>query len=139
MAADVPGWPPVSLSAISLKPHDNFSATKIVVDPTDQLMGDQRAIRVPIDLPARLEIETRSIRCQISNLSLAGVFVTGTTLTVDTRASIRFTPPTYPELRADCTVRWSCADGVGLRFERLTPADHDLLARVIRSVLTRMV
>ena len=101
-------------------------------------MGDHRATRVPIDLPAWLQIETRSIPCRISNISLAGVFVTGTTLVVDTQASIRFTPPSCRELLADCTVRWSCADGVGLRFERLTAGDLDLLARVIRTVLTRM-
>ena len=102
-------------------------------------MGEHRAIRVPIDLPASLQIETRAIPCRITNISLGGVFVTGAPLVPDTPLSIRFTPPRYSELLAACSARWSCADGVGLRFERLAAADLDLLARVIRSVLTRMV
>jgi hypothetical protein len=101
-------------------------------------MGEHRSIRVPIGLPAWLQMETQSIQCRISNISLAGVFVTGTTLSADTRASIRFAPPSCRVLEVECTARWSCADGVGLRFEHLSPADLDLLAQVIRGVLTRM-
>jgi PilZ domain len=102
-------------------------------------MGEHRAIRVPIDLPAWLQIEARSIPCRITNISLGGVFVTGATIVPGTRSSIRFTPPHYGELLAGCIVRWSCAEGVGLQFERLAAADLDLLTRLIRSVLTRMV
>ena len=102
-------------------------------------MGEHRAIRVPIDLPAWLQMETRSIQCQITNISLGGVFVTGLVLVPNTPLSIRFTPPLCGELHAGCIARWSCADGVGLQFERLAAADLDVLTRVIRSVLTRMV
>jgi PilZ domain len=101
-------------------------------------MGEHRAIRVPIDLPAWLQIETRSIPCRITNISLGGVFVTGAMLVPDTPLSIRFTPPRYGELLAACTARWSCAAGVGLRFERLAAGVADQLAWVIRDVLARM-
>ena len=102
-------------------------------------MGEHRAIRVPIDLPAWLELETRSMQCRITNISLGGVFVTGAMLVPDTAVSIRFTPPLCGELLAGCIARWSRADGVGLQFERLAATDLDVLARVIRGVLTRMV
>jgi hypothetical protein len=101
-------------------------------------MGEHRATRVPIDLPAWLQIETRAIRCRITNISLGGVFVTGATLVPNTPLSIRFTPPRCGELLAACTARWSCANGVGLRFDGLAAGVVDQLAWVIRDVLMRM-
>jgi hypothetical protein len=101
-------------------------------------MREHRAIRVPVDLPAWLQIETRAIPCRITNISLGGVFVTGAIVVPDMPLSIRFTPPRYSELLAACTARWSCADGVGLRFERLAAGVVEQLAWVIRDVLTRM-
>jgi len=125
-------------SAIYLKPCDNFPATEVVVGPTVTSMGEYRATRVPIDLPAWLQIEARAIQCRITNISLGGVFVTGAMLVADTPLSIRFTPPRCGELLAACTARWSCEDGVGLRFERLAAGEVDQLAWVIRDVLMRM-
>lgn len=96
-------------------------------------MDHRTTAREPVELPATVEINGAVLDCSVNNVSLGGVFVNGVSLPIDTRVLLRFTVPRNPLIEAECIVRWSTEDGVGLQFEGLRAHDTYALTQFIRS------
>jgi hypothetical protein len=102
-------------------------------------VGRFRATRVSIDLPVAIEIDAHVREFRATNISLGGMFLSAVTFPIDAPVSLTLlAPPHIPELQIDCTARWSTADGTGLRFDNLLPADIERLAQMIREVLAQL-
>jgi PilZ domain len=96
-------------------------------------MDHRTTAREPVELPATIAINGAVLDCSVHNVSLGGVFVNGVSLPIDTRVVLRFSVPRNPLIEAECIVRWSTEEGVGLQFEGLRAHDTYALTQYLRS------
>jgi hypothetical protein len=98
------------------------------------MSNTRRAVRYPIDIPARVRLDLSEQVCRVSNISLGGVCVVGPALPNDARLTLKFSAPHLESFTATCVVRWCASSGMGLEFVGLRAAESYQLGRYLRHV-----
>ncbi|MBJ6765582.1 TIGR02266 family protein [Myxococcaceae bacterium JPH2] len=104
------------------------------------MRDNRKHARISTHLRCWCEGENVTLYARIANLSEGGLFVrTSTPLAAGTRAQVRLSPGSEPEIQAVATVVWQREveepagrlPGMALRFEAIAPDALESLRRVI--------